>query len=148
MLSKVIDETDRRLLDLLADDSRASLKSLAAAVGMSGPSVAERIRRLEETGIIKGFTIEVDPRALGYMLEAVVRIRPQPGKLHVVEKMIRDLPAIAECDKVTGDDCYIARLFVTDVEEIDRILDTIADHAMTSTSIVKAKTVARRAPPL
>lgn len=148
MLSKVIDDKDRQILDLLAEDSRASLKSLAAAVDMSPPSVAERIRRLEEAGVIRGFTVDINPAALGYTLEAIVRIRPLPGKLHVVDKLIRDIPEVTECDKVTGDDCYIARLVVEDVSQIDRILDTIAELAMTSTSIVKAKTIARRAPPL
>lgn len=148
MLSKVIDDKDRQLLELLSEDSRASLKSLAAAVEMSPPSVAERIRRLEEAGIIRAFTVEIDPAALGYSLEAIVRIRPLPGKLHVVDKLIRGIPEVTECDKVTGDDCYIARLVVEDVSHIDRILDSIAELAMTSTSIVKAKTIGRRAPPL
>lgn len=148
MLSKVIDDKDRQILDLLAEDSRSSLKSLAAAVEMSGPSVAERIRRLEEAGVIRGFTVDINPAALGYTLEAIVRIRPLPGKLHVVDKLIRDIAEVTECDKVTGDDCYIARLVVEDVSHIDRILDSIAELAMTSTSIVKAKTIARRAPPL
>lgn len=148
MLSKVIDDKDRQILDLLAEDSRASLKSLAAAVDMSAPSVAERIRRLEEAGVIRGFTVDINPAALGYTLEAIVRIRPLPGKLHVVDRLIRDIPEVTECDKVTGDDCYIARLVVEDVSHIDRILDSIAELAMTSTSIVKAKTIARRAPPL
>jgi Lrp/AsnC family leucine-responsive transcriptional regulator len=148
MLSKVLDDKDRQILDLLAEDSRASLKSLAAAVDMSPPSVADRIRRLEETGVIRGFTVDINPAALGYTLEAIVRIRPLPGKLHVVDKLIRDIPELTECDKVTGDDCYIARLVVEDVSHIDRILDSIAELAMTSTSIVKAKTITRRAPPL
>lgn len=148
MLSKMIDDKDRQILDLLAEDSRASLKSLAAAVDMSAPSVAERIRRLEEAGVIRGFTVNINPAALGYTLEAIVRIRPLPGKLHVVDRLIRDIPEVTECDKVTGDDCYIARLVVEDVSHIDRILDSIAELAMTSTSIVKAKTIVRRAPPL
>jgi Lrp/AsnC family leucine-responsive transcriptional regulator len=125
-----------------------SLKALAAHAGLSSPSAAERIRKLEERGVIKGYTAEIDPAALGYTLEAVVRIRPLPGKLHVVQKLIEETPAISSCDKVTGDDCFVARLHARSMAELDTILDEIADKAATNTSLVKARTVERRPPPL
>jgi Lrp/AsnC family transcriptional regulator, leucine-responsive regulatory protein len=145
---KAIDELDRRLLEALRSDARMSLKELAGQVGLSAPSVAERIRRLQERGVIRGFTVEIDPAALGFLLQAIVRIRPLPGKLHVVQKLIEETPQIVECDKVTGDDCFVARLHVRSMQEMDGILDRIADKASTSTSMVKSQTVARRSPPL
>jgi Lrp/AsnC family leucine-responsive transcriptional regulator len=145
---KAIDELDRRLLEALRSDARMSLKELAGQVGLSAPSVAERIRRLQERGVIRGFTVEIDPAALGFPLQAIVRIRPLPGKLHVVQKLIEETPQIVECDKVTGDDCFVARLHVRSMQEMDGILDRIADKASTSTSMVKSQTVARRSPPL
>ncbi|TIL37486.1 MAG: winged helix-turn-helix transcriptional regulator, partial [Mesorhizobium sp.] len=78
----MLDDLDRRLLEILIKDSRSSLKELAQQVGLSSPSVAERLRRLEDRGVIRAFTVEIDPQALGYTLQAIVRIRPLPGKLH------------------------------------------------------------------
>ena len=71
-----------------------------------------------------------------------------PGMLHIVEKMIQDTPEFVECDKVTGDDCFIAKLLVRDMEQLDAILDRIAERSQTNTSIVKSSPVKRRLPPL
>jgi Lrp/AsnC family leucine-responsive transcriptional regulator len=143
-----LDETDRRMLEILAGDARISLKQLAARVKLSSPSTSERLRRLEERGAIRAFTVDVDPRALGYELQAIVRIRPMPGKLAAVQKLIVDIAEFSECDKVTGDDCFIGRLHLRSIEHLDRILDRIADKAETSTAIVKAQPIRRRLPAL
>ena len=143
----MIDALDQRILDVLLTDSRISLKQLAEQVGLSSPSVSERLRRLEERGVIRHYTVDIDPAALGYTLQAIVRVRPMPGKLHIVQKLIEDIPQISECDKVTGEDCFIARLFVRSIDQLDQILDRVADHAETNTAIVKAQPVRRRAPP-
>lgn len=143
-----MDPIDIRLLELLSEDARLPLKELAAEVGMSPPAVAERVRRLRERGVIRRFTVEIDPRAVGYPLEAIVRVRHLPGRMPVVEKLLRELPAIIECDKVTGDDCFIARMLVRSMEEIDAIMEGIADNATTSTAMVKGRPVPRRAPRL
>ncbi|WP_019645880.1 Lrp/AsnC family transcriptional regulator [Novispirillum itersonii] len=142
------DDIDRRLLTLLTANARLPLKELAAQVGLSSPSVSDRLRRLEEQGLIRAFTVEIDPAQLGYTLQAIVRIRPLPGRLHLVQRLIEEIPEITECDKVTGDDCFIARLMLRDISHLDRILDSIADKAETSTAIVKAQPVLRRLPPL
>jgi Lrp/AsnC family transcriptional regulator, leucine-responsive regulatory protein len=144
----VIDPIDQRIVEILLTNARMSLKDLAQAVELSSPSVSERLRRLEERGVIRSFTIELDPQALGYPLQAIARIRPLPGKLQIVQKLLQEIPEITECDKVTGDDCYIARLFVRSMEQLDTILDRIADKAETSTAIVKSQPIRRRAPPL
>lgn len=143
-----MDQTDHALLTLLATNARMPLKDLAERVGLSSPSVSDRLRRLEERGILRAFTVDLDPTRLGYTLQAIVRIRPLPGRLHLVQKLIEEIPEITECDKVTGDDCFIARLMLRDIGHLDRILDGIADKAETSTSIVKAQPVLRRLPPL
>lgn len=148
MLCKAMDEKDRRIVEALLDDARASLADLASDVGLTGPSISERIKRLERKGIIRNFTVELDPKSLGYALQAIVRIRPMPGKVSFVEKLIAETAQIVECDKVTGDDCFVARLNVRSIEEIDSILERISDKASTSTSIVKRKVVERRMPPL
>lgn len=141
-----LDETDRRIVKILVDDARISLKELAAQVKLSSPSVAERLRRLEERGAIRAFTVDVDPRALGYELQAIVRIRPLPGKMLAVQKLITEIGEFSECDKVTGEDCFIGRLHLRSIEHLDQILDRIADKAETNTAIVKAQPIKRRLP--
>lgn len=144
----MLDATDRAILEALADNSRMPLKELAARVGLSSPGVSERMRRLEERQAIQRYTIEVNPALLGYTLQAIVRIRPLPGKLREVETMMAAIPQLAECDKVTGEDCFIARLHLRSIVQLDEILSRIAEKAETNSSIVKAQVVPRRAPPL
>ncbi|MBA5011651.1 Lrp/AsnC family transcriptional regulator [Pseudomonas aeruginosa] len=142
------DDIDQRLINALMADSRLSLKALAQVSGLSAPSVAERLRKLEERGVIRGYTLDVDPRCFGYQFQAIVRIRPLPGKLHEVERQIQDIAEFTECDKVTGDDCFIARLQVRSIEQLDTLLDRINGYAETNTAIVKKSPVKRRLPPM
>jgi len=148
MTVQALDELDRRILSALADDARMSLKELAARIGLSSPSTSERLKRLEERGVIRGFMLDIEPDALGYMLQAVVRIRPLPGQLHAVQRLIEEIPEVVECDKVTGEDCFIARLHVRSIGQLDEILDRIADKSQTNTAIVKSQPVRRRLLPL
>lgn len=143
----MLDDIDQRILEILSSDSRASLKELGQQAGLSSPAVSERLRRLEERGVIRGFTVEIDPSALGYTLQALVRIRPLPGKLHIVQKLIEETPEFTECDKVTGEDCFVVRLFVRSIDQLDSIIDRIADKAETNTVIVKSQPIRRRPPP-
>jgi Lrp/AsnC family transcriptional regulator, leucine-responsive regulatory protein len=143
-----LDEIDRALLAALVDDARASVSELARIVGLSAPSTSERLRRLEAQGVIGGYTVRIDPRALGYTLQAIVRVKPLPGQLHLVEDVIRRIPEFIECDKVTGDDCFIARIWLHSIEQLDEILNKVTERAETSTAIVKSTPVPRRLPPL
>ncbi|MEZ0168926.1 Lrp/AsnC family transcriptional regulator [Microvirga sp. TS319] len=144
--SGVLDEIDQSLIALLAENARLPVAELARSVGLSAPSVSERLRRLEEDGVVSGYRVEIDPKVLGYTLTAIVRIRPLPGQLHTVEKLLVESSEVVECDKVTGDDCYVARYLLRSIEELDPILDRIAQRAQTSTSIVKTSPVKRRLP--
>jgi len=142
------DEIDQLLISALMEDSRLSLKALAQVSGLSAPSVGERLRKLEERGVIRGYTLEIDPKAFGYLLQAIVRVRPLPGRLHEVERLIQSIPEFTECDKITGDDCFVARLCVRDMEQLDTLLDRLNALAETSTAIVKKTPVKRRLPPM
>ncbi|MEX3956438.1 Lrp/AsnC family transcriptional regulator [Trinickia sp. EG282A] len=143
-----LDEIDRTLLMLLAENGRAAVADLAREVGLSAPSTAERLRRLETQGVIERFTVQIDPRALGYTMQAIVRVRPLPGQLHLVEEAIRRIPEFVECDKVTGEDCFVCRLYLRSIDELDDILAKVTDRAETNTAIIKSTPVARRLPPL
>ncbi|MGV1837584.1 Lrp/AsnC family transcriptional regulator [Rhizobium rhizogenes] len=143
-----LDAIDQRMLEALARNARISLKELAEVAGLSSPSAAERLRRLEERGVIAAFTLDIAPEAIGYSLQAIVRIRPLPGQLHVVQRLIQETPEFIECDKVTGEDCFIGRLVVRSMGDLDGILDKITERAETNTSMIKATPVKRRLPPL
>lgn len=142
------DAVDRALIDALTANARRSMRDLAKLVGMSAPSVADRVRRLEDLGLLRGYTVELDLKVMGYPLQALVRVKPLPGQLHLVERMIQEMPECVECDKVTGEDCYILRLCLRSIEQLDPVLDALHDKAETNTSIVKSSPVPRRAPPL
>jgi Lrp/AsnC family leucine-responsive transcriptional regulator len=144
----MLDETDRQIVSLLAANARISLKELASEVNLSAPSASERLKRLEERGVIRAFTIEIDPKALGYTLQAIVRIHPRPGQFHQVQQMVGEIRQICECDKITGDDCLFARLYVRSIEELDEIVDRIGEKAETNTAIVKSQPLKRRLPSL
>ena len=144
----LINDIDRQILACLAEDARLSLKVLSGKVGLSSPSTAERVKRLEEKGVIQGYGARINLAALGYSLQALVRVKPLPGMLHKVEKMIQALPECIECDKVTGEDCFVMRLVVRSIDQLDVVLDGLADYAQSNTSIVKSSPVTRRLPPL
>ena len=139
---------DRRIIEILSQRARISLKELAGAVALASPTVAERMKRLEERGYILGYAAVLDQRRLGYPLQALVRINPAPGSLHEVERMIQDTPEFVECDRVTGEDCFVGRLYIRTIEELDSILDRFHESASTNTAIVKGQPVKRRLPPL
>ncbi|ATF93869.1 Lrp/AsnC family transcriptional regulator [Cedecea neteri] len=142
------DDIDRHILTILAADARISLKVLSGKIGLSSPSTAERVKRLEERGVINGYTMNANLEALGYTLQGLVRMKPLPGMLHKVEKMIQAIPECIECDKITGEDCFIIRLVIRSIGQLDEILDELAEFAQCNTSIVKSTPVKRRLPPL
>src|SRR5215212_745926 len=96
----VLDATNLRLLEELQVDARTSVAELGRRVGLSSPAVAERLRRLEQEGVITGYRAEVDPRKLGYGLGVVVRIRPAPRQLSHVAELARQTEEIVECHRV------------------------------------------------
>lgn len=145
-IENTLDSMDLNILKNLQADGRMSISELGQIVGMSAPSVKDRIRRLEDRGVIRKFTIDLHMQALGYQLEAIVRIKPRPSNLHLVEKMIVEEPRFTACDKVTGDDCFIARLALKTIQELDELLDPFHEKAETITSIIKSSPIKNRTP--
>src|SRR5919202_6759000 len=101
-----VDGTDRLLLAELQQDARTSLAELGRRVGLSPPAVADRLKRLADEGIVRGFRADVDPRALGYTLSAIVRVRPAPRQIAKVAKLAQETPEVVECHRITGEDCF------------------------------------------
>ena len=143
-----LDAVDARIVAALADNARISVADLSRQVGLSSPSVSERLKRLEEAGVIEGYTVRLNPEALGLPLAAWLRIRPVPGQLRKVAEILGNLPEIVECDRVTGEDCFIARAHVRSVEDLEALIDEIIPYAMTNTAIIQSSPVPRRLPPI
>ncbi|MEP3436985.1 MAG: Lrp/AsnC family transcriptional regulator [Hoeflea sp.] len=141
-----MDDKDRLIVRLLREDARMPVSQLSRQVGLSGPSTGERMRRLEANGIISRYTVELDLEALGYPLQAIVRIKPRPGNMHIVEDMIMNEPGFVDCDKVTGDDCFVTRLALRSIADLDPVLLPFHDKAETNTMIVKSTPLRDRIP--
>lgn len=140
-----LDGTNRLLLDEVQRDARLTLAELGRRVGLSSPAVAERLGRLERSGVIRGYRTEVDPRALGLSLTAIVRIRPAPGQLQNVAQLAQSTPEVVECHRVTGEDCYFMKAHVRDVEHLEELIDHFVALGQTTTSIIQSSPVPGRA---
>ena len=143
-----LDEIDRRIITELAEDGRASLAELGRRVNLSPPAVAERVRRLEQARVITGYRAEIDPRAVGYGLTAIVRVRPVAGQLRRIAELAAEIPEIGECHRITGEDCFYMKLHLRAIEELPRVLDRFLLYGQTTTSIVNESPIPRRDPPL
>ena len=139
-----IDDINRRLLAELQDDARLTIAELGRRVALSAPAVAERIQRLEQRGVIRGYRAEIDPRALGLALTAIIRVRPAPGQLYNVAELAQETPEVVDCVRVTGEDCYFVTAHLRDVSHLEQVIDRFAPLGQTTTSIAQSAPVPRR----
>ena len=147
-VTRPIDTTDRAIIAALTDNGRMTVRELAALIGLSSPSVTERIRKLEDAGAIRGYTIAVDPKVFGLGIAAHVRMRAMPGEVRRLAQMLIDSPEIVEADRVTGEDCFFAKVLVSDVQELENVIDRFLPFSSADTAIVQSSTVVRRLPKL
>ncbi|MCR4267825.1 Lrp/AsnC family transcriptional regulator [Nitratireductor sp. ZSWI3] len=139
-----IDAIDAAILRELCADARIPRAELSRRVGLSAPSVADRVRRLEDVGIITGYNARIDPARLGYGLTILIRARPLPGKMKNMIEAIQETPQIVACDRVSGEDCFVARAHVRDVAEMEAVIDRIVPFGATNSSIVQSSPVEER----
>ena len=144
----LLDELNLRLLDELQREPRLTMAELGRRIGMSSPAVTERVRRLEEAGVIAGYRLDLDPAALGLPLAAYIRIRPDPGQLPKVAELARQTPEVVECHRITGEDCFILKIHFPAMDQLDRILDRFLVYGTTTTSIIQSSPVPLRSLPL
>ena len=144
----LVDSVNVRILKALRDDPRLTMTELSRRVGLSSPAITERVRRLEERGVIRGYRIDIDPAALGLSIVAYVRIRPNPGQLPKIAELARSIREIVECHRVTGEDCFVLKVYLPSLDQLDRILDTFLAHGTTTTSLIQSSPVPLRPPPL
>lgn len=139
-----LDPVNVRILRALADDPRMSMSALARRVGMSGPAVTERVQRLEESGVIRGYRLDIDPAAVGLPVAAWVRVRPGPGQLMKIAELAAALPEVVECHRITGEDCFLVKVYVEAVDRLETVLDRFLLYGQTTSSIVQSSPVPPR----
>ena len=147
-LHEELDAVNLRILDELQRDPRLTMSELGRRIGMSSPAVTERVRRLEEAGVIRGYRLDVNPAALGLPIAAYIRIRPNPGQLPRVVELAQQIPEVVECHRVTGEDCFILKVYIPAIDQLDRLLDSFLLYGSTTTSIIQSSPVPLRSAPL
>jgi len=134
---KLLDPTGWQILLELESNARLSFAELGRRVGLSLPAVAERVRRMEDAGIITGYQVLLDPTKIGRPISAFVRIRLHD---HItgerLEQLLADLPEVLECHNLTGDDCAIVKVAVPSIPDLEQVLQQLKALGQTTTSIV------------
>ncbi|RDV45910.1 Lrp/AsnC family transcriptional regulator [Leifsonia sp. ku-ls] len=134
-LTSTVDSTDRILLAELQRDGRQSIAELARTVHMSNSAVAERVRRLEEAGIISGYRAVIDPERLGYGILAYLRLRYPSSRYEPLHELLADIPEVVEAHHVTGDDCFIIKVVATSMRHLEQISGRVGTLGSVTTSV-------------
>lgn len=142
-----LDAIGRTLVLALQENARASYAELGRLVGLSPPAVAERVKRLEDQGVIKGFRAEVDRGRLGYGMSAFVRLRCRAETFPAVEAFARTVPEVVECHEVAGEDAYVFKVVARSIQHLDEILLRLAAFGATTSSLILSSPVAGRVLP-
>jgi Lrp/AsnC family leucine-responsive transcriptional regulator len=141
-----MDDVDHQIIDLLDQDARTPVAEVARQVGLSAPAVRERVVRLETSGVLVGYRVELDLARLGLPVSAWVRLSPGPGQLSRVIDQVEAIPEVSECHRISGDDCFLIKVHVPDMAALEVVLDQLLVHGRTTTSIIVSTPIAARRP--
>jgi Lrp/AsnC family leucine-responsive transcriptional regulator len=136
--SVVLDKLDWRILEVLQSNARITNTELGKQIGLSQPAVTARIRRLEEQGVIEGYTARVNPRLIGRPIAALVRIRTTHAEIAHCLRAFEAMPEIIEAHRITGEDCFLVRIVVEEMSQLESAIDALARFGPVTTSIVLA----------
>jgi Lrp/AsnC family leucine-responsive transcriptional regulator len=144
-IEKLLDETGWHLLQELQQNARLSYSELGQRVGLSSPAVAERMRRMEEAGIISGYHAEIDIARIGLPITAIIRMSSPVGQscFRIVE-VPKDIPEVLECHHVTGSDALVMKVSVSSVKHLEDLIHRLSMHSQVTTSLVLSTPVSRR----
>ena len=135
---QALDRLDWRILDALQADARMTHTAIGKRIGLSPPAVAERIRRLEEHGVIDGYAARLNPKQLGLEIGAFIRLQTTHAQIRACLKAFAALPEIVEAHRITGEDCFIVRIVVDRMSRLEAAVDGLAQFGSVTTSIVLA----------
>lgn len=138
-----LDKKDRLILQALQCDARQSLAALGKQIGLSQPAMSERVRKLEEAGIIEGYSARVNLRAVGRGLQAIVRVRTTHAHIARYVDLFKTMPEVLDVARVTGDDCFVVQCAFAVPEDLERVVDLLAAHGSVTTSLVLSRPVAK-----
>jgi Lrp/AsnC family transcriptional regulator, leucine-responsive regulatory protein len=139
-----LDDVDRRVLGELLRDGRAAYAELGRAVGLSASAVAERVRRLEESGVITGYACEVDAEKLGLPIAALVRLRYPNANYRPFHQLLDTTPEIVEAHHVTGEDCFVLTVRARSMRHLEEVTGRIGGLGGVTTSVVYSSPLPRR----
>lgn len=131
-----LDPTDMLILEIMQADGRISVSELGRQVGLSQPAASERLKRLEERGIIEGYGARINTAALGLGMMAVIRLRTTHEHIRTCLKQFAEMPQIIEVLRLTGEDCFVLKVLVPTPSELEIIVDSIARYGAVTTSLV------------
>ena len=141
----LLDEIGRNLLSALQQDARLSYAELGRRIGLSPAATAERLRRLEEAGIVTGYRVEIDREAIGLPVLAIVRLSCDGAKYRPFLKAVQSMERVIECHHVAGGDAFVLKVVAESVTELGRVVEKLLDFGVPATSIVFSSPVSRRA---
>lgn len=144
MNEKALDNTDKKLISLLNENARYSLKELAGEVSLSSPATSTRIERLEKEGIIKGYTAKIDRKMLGYNITAFISMDVPPPQKNTFYPFIKACPNVLECNCITGNYSMFIKVAFKTTEELDEFIGTLQNFGKTHTQIVFSTAVEPR----
>lgn len=145
MGGKLLDDTGRQILRILQEDGRISFNELGRRVGLSSPAVAERVRRMEESGIILGYRAVIDQARVGYPITAIIRLSIPVANLAQADELAKSIPEVLECHHLTGSDGVILKVVVSSVGHLEDVISQMGSCGMTTTAIVLSSPVVGRA---
>lgn len=131
-----LDPTDIAIIEALQEDGRMAISELGRRVGLSQPATSERVKRLEERGIIAGYGARIDPASLGFGMMAVIRLRTTHEHIRACLKQFSEMPQVIEVLRLTGEDCFLLKVLVPSPGELETIVDSIAKFGAVTTSLV------------
>jgi Lrp/AsnC family leucine-responsive transcriptional regulator len=144
----LLDDLNRRIIAEMQDNPRITMSALGRRVGLSSPAVTERVQRLERSGVITGYRVDVDPAALGLPVSAFVRVRPSGGQLPKIAALAESLGQVSECHRITGEDCFLIKVHAPTIDALEDVLDQFLQYGQTISSIVVTSPVPPRPLPL
>ncbi len=147
-LNRRIDHIDRAIIAALCEDGRRAIKEVAELLDMASPSITARVDKLKDAGAITGYTVVVDPGAFGLNVAAYVRMNAMPGQVRKLEQLIDDAPEVVEAHQITGEDCFLAKVVVSDLHELKIVVDRFQTCSKADTAIILSSPVPRRLPKL